>query len=239
MSQQQATLPFGQQKAQNFEQYRGNDAVVEALQQIQSLPQFIYVWGGVYSGKTHLINAFEHHLSQSGFCCFTVDANYLPQVDLIQMLPEGLEYLLLEDVHKLAGDAKAEVALFNLFNFCKARRITLAVFASIHSKSNIWKLPDLVSRLNSGLTLKLNILQGQEALSCIVRQFEVNGIPLDSAVIQYLQTHHSSNYNELYGLFLQVSAESLKLKRKVTVPLLKQIMHQKPGAVDVLKNTEL
>ncbi|VAW44702.1 hypothetical protein MNBD_GAMMA02-818 [hydrothermal vent metagenome] len=59
MSQQQATLPFNQQSAQNFKQYIGNDSVVETLQQPQNLPQFVYIWGNLYSGKTHLLNALE------------------------------------------------------------------------------------------------------------------------------------------------------------------------------------
>ncbi len=238
MSQQQATLPFNQQSTQNFKQYIGNDSVVETLQQPQSLPQFVYIWGNSYSGKTHLLNALEGYLTEAKVVCLAVDAIYLTQVELVQVLPQGLAYLLLDDVHKLAGEAASEVALFNLFNHCKAKGVTLIVTASAHSKSTVWQLPDLISRLNSGLTLKVESLQGEMALYCITRQFEINGIPLEPAVIQYLQTHHSSDYAELYRLFLQVSIESLKLKRKVTVPLLKQIMQQQVNQ-NMTKNTEL
>jgi len=238
MSQQQATLPFSQQSVQNFKQYIGNDSVVETLQQPQNLPQFVYIWGNLYSGKTHLLNALEDYLTEAKIVCLAVDAMYLNQVELVQVLPQGLAYLLLDDVHDLAGEAAAEVALFNLFNHCRAKGVTLVVTASAHSKSTVWQLPDLISRLNSGLTLKVESLQGEMALSCITRQFEINGIPLDSAVVQYLQTHHSSDYAELYRLFLQVSIESLKLKRKVTVPLLKQIMQQQVNQ-NMTENTEL
>jgi len=238
MSQQQATLPFNQLSAQNFNQYVGNDAVVETLKQPQSLPQFVYIWGATYSGKTHLLNALEDVLIETKLVCLAVDAMYLTQVELVQVLPKGLVYLLLDDIQNLAGEHAAEVALFNLFNHCKANGITLLVSSTIHSKSTVWQLPDLISRLNSGLTLKVKSLQGQMALSCIARQFEINGIPLDPAVIQYLQTHHSSDYTELYRLFLKVSSESLKLKRKVTVPLLKQIIQQQTNQI-MTKNTEL
>lgn len=226
MSQQQATLPFNQQAAQNFEHYLGNEAVVETLKQVENLPQFVYLWGGCYSGKTHLLNALQTSISDTDDVCFAVDAACLSEVELIDMLPKDLNYLLLDGVQKLAGAKDAELALFNLFNHCKSRGIKLLVTASIHSKSDAWQLPDLVSRLSSGLSLKLEALQGATALTCIARQFELNGIPLEPSVIQYLQTHHSSDYAELYRLFLQVSAESLKLKRKVTVPLLKQTIQQ-------------
>jgi DnaA family protein len=238
MSQQQATLPFNQQATQNFQHFEGNQAVVETLKNIQSLPQFVYIWGNSFSGKTHLLSAMSAFLSEADAVCFAVDAVQLTQVDLTQVLPEGLNFLLLDGVQVLAGVADAEVALFNLFNHCKARGTGLIVSASIHNKSNKWQLPDLISRLNSGLSLRLETLQGSAALTCISRQFAVNGIPLERAVIQYLQTHHSSDYAELYRLFLQVSAESLKLKRKVTVPLLKQIMQQQANQ-NMAENTEL
>lgn len=238
MSQQQSTLPFNQQATQNFQHFVGNQAVVETLQNIQSLPQFIYIWGNAYSGKTHLLNALEVFLSEGGADCMAVEALQLAQVDISQVLPDGLDYLLLDGVQVLAGEAGTEVALFNLFNHCKAKGINLVVSASIHNKSAQWQLPDLISRLNSGLSLKLETLQGSAALTCISRQFAVNGIPLERAVIQYLQTHHSSDYAELYRLFLQVSAESLKLKRKVTVPLLKQIMQQQVNQ-NMAENTAL
>jgi DnaA family protein len=226
MVQQQATLPFSQQSEQYFNQFIGNDAVVETLQNFQKLPQFVYVWGEAYSGKSHLINAIENHLLTAGKVCFAVDALYLTQVELMRILPDALEYLMLDDVQNLAGKSEAEVALFNLFNHCKAKNITLIITAAVPSKSAAWQLPDLVSRINSGLNLKLETLQGQMALDCISHQFILNGMSLEPAVTQYLQTHHSSDYAELYELFLLVSAESLKLKRKVTVPLLKQIIQQ-------------
>jgi|GEM_PF-1188407 len=228
MSQHQAALPFKPQSDLSFEKYMDNGSVVEAMKKLESLPQFIYVWGAEYSGKTHLFNAFEVYLNElkSGDVCFAVDAIYLTQIELVQVFPKGLNYLLLDDVHIIAGDALAEVALFNLFNYCKTKDITLMTFASIHSKANQWQLPDLISRLNSGLNLKLEALRGESAFSCMVKQFKINGIPLDCSVIQYLQTHYSSNYTDLYRLFLLVLNESLKLKRKVTVPLVKQIMQQ-------------
>ncbi len=223
MNQHQATLPFSPLAGVRFSEYLGNESVVDVLKAHQDLPDFVYILGGRFSGKTHLFNAFNHNLKDES-SCFAVDAIYLNEVDLTQVLPSGLEYLLLDDIHELAGDEAAELALFNLFNHCKSQKITLVVFASTHSKSGDWKLPDLISRINSGLSQKLVTLQGDKALSCIVNQFKLNGIPLDGAVVQYLQSYLSSDFAELYSLFLKVSSESLKLKRKVTIPLVKQVI---------------
>ena len=70
MNQQQSTLPFSQLSAQNFKHFKGNESVVETLRQPQNLPQFIYIWGDDYSGKTHLLNAFENELNEAKIACF-------------------------------------------------------------------------------------------------------------------------------------------------------------------------
>lgn len=225
MNQQQVTLPFSQQTEKSFTQFMGNEAVTKVLSQPESMPGFIYLKGDKFSGKTHVLQSFENELNANETVCFTVDSMQLTEYDLSQILPARTSHLLVDDIHTLAGNASAELALFNLFNHCKSKNIKLMVTAAIHAKSSAWQLPDLISRLNSGLSLKLELLKGQAALQCFVQQFELNGIPLDVAVIQYLQTHHSSDFATLYQLFLTVSAESLKLKRKVTVPLVKQIIH--------------
>lgn len=228
MNQQQATLPFGQRADKDFSQFIGNHKTVETLQHVEQLPAFVYILGDDFSGKTHVLKALESKLNKLNAVNFAVDAKQLTEVDVSQIMPVQTQYLLVDDVDnlsfKISGQKSAEVALFNIFNHCKANHIKLIVTAAIHAKSSQWQLPDLISRLNSGLSLSLEVLQGNEALECFAGLFKLNSIPLDPAVLHYLQTHHSSNFSDLYQLFIQVSVESLKLKRKVTVPLVKQVM---------------
>ncbi|MGJ8664670.1 MAG: HdaA/DnaA family protein, partial [Marinicella sp.] len=151
-----------------------------------------------------------------------LDSLVLKQVDVTSILADDLQFLLLEDVDLLMSDHAGELALFNLFNYCKNNSIKLVVSSLVHPKDNAWQLPDLISRLNSGLTYALEPLNGSDAMTCIAKQFSLNGMTLDKTVIHYLQTHYSSSYPALFRLFLSVSTQSLKLKRKVTVPLIKQ-----------------
>ncbi len=224
MSQQQATLPFNQLAEQNFAQYQGNEAVVNVLQKPAKLPQFSYIWGTGYTGKSHLLAALGGLLQQNDCEYFSTSSSQLLQHDLSAVLPQHIKYLMIDDVDHLSGSAQGELALFNLFNHCKSHAIKMIVTASVHTKDAVWQLPDLVSRLSSGLTLGLDPLKGDQSLACINQQFELSGMRVDEAVMQYLRTHFSSSYPELYQLFTLVAVESLKYKRKVTVPLIKQVI---------------
>ncbi len=228
MSQQQATLPFNQLAEQTFAHYLGNEAVVNVLQDPVKLPQFSYIWGVGYTGKSHLLAALGGVLQQNSCEYFSAPSNQILQHDLSVILPRELQFLLIDDVDLLSGSEQGELALFNIFNHCKSHAIKMVVTASVHAKDAVWQLPDLVSRLSSGLTLGLEPLKGDQSLACITQQFEMNGIGVDEAVMQYLRTHLSSSYPELYQLFTLVAVESLKYKRKVTVPLIKQVIKNNP-----------
>lgn len=222
----QVPLPLSHSAQNNFAVFLGNEAVVNALQNIHDLPQFTYLWGGRHTGKSHLLSAVSGCLDAAEINHLALNAEQLPHLDITAVLPDSLLFLLLDDVDVLAGDEAGERALFNLFNHCKAMACRLLVTAAVHPKSQQWTLPDLVSRLNSGLVLPLEPLKGDLALSRIKNIFEANGISLEAGVYKYLQAHHASTLPELYRLYELVASESLKLKRKVTIPLIKKTMQE-------------
>ncbi len=226
MNSGQVPLPLRHSDQNSLAMFLGNDAVVNALQNVEDLPQFTYLWGSRHTGKSHLLSAVSDSLNIKQINHLDLDAAQLLQLDFSAVLPDSLSFLLLDDVDVLAGDEAGELALFNLFNHAKAIGYRLLVTASVHPKSQRWQLPDLVSRLNSGLVLSLEPLKGEPALSRIKNIFETNGISLEAGVYKYLQAHHASTLPELYQLYELVASESLKLKRKVTIPLIKKTMQE-------------
>ncbi|MCX7554993.1 DnaA/Hda family protein [Marinicella sp. S1101] len=227
---QQAALPFKNQSLNDFAHFSGNPAVVEVLKAYQQLPQFTYIHGPQYSGKTHVLNAMEQWLTERSEAVFLVQSESLMQLDMSMALPKNVSFVLIEDIDKLAGEPAGELALFNFFNHCKNYRIHLLISSCIDANHEAWGLPDLSSRLNSGLTLKLKPLAGEKAFECLAQQFKFNGIPVEKAVIQFLQTHYSSAYPKLYQVFLALAVSSLQQKRKVTVPLVKSVIAQQSVA---------
>ncbi len=226
MKQDQVPLPLNHLTQNSFALYLGNESVVKSLENPAALPQFTYIWGDAFTGKSHLLAGMNDLLAASEYSHLMLDAEQLQYFDFTAVLPDGLSFVLLDDIDVLAGDREGELALFNLFNYCKSHACQLVVTALVHPKSSLWQLPDLVSRLNSGLVFALETLKGELALSRIKNIFEVNGMPLEEGVYKYLQAHHASTLPDLYQLFELVASESLKLKRKVTIPLIKKTIQE-------------
>lgn len=220
----QAALPFENRGLFDFEHFLGNETTKASLENFQDLPQFSYLYGSHYIGKTHLLGALSQAIQSTDRVHIQLSSQNLKDTDLAVVLPLKLDFVLIDDVSDLAGNAGGELALFNFFNHCKSHMIKLIVSGRIHPKDKGWQLPDLVSRINSGLTLKLEELMGESAYQCIRNQFEFNGIPVDEVVFQYLKTRFSNSYSKLYQLYLKIAVESLQQKRKVTVPLVKSLM---------------
>ena len=222
MTQVQVPLQFFKKDSFTFDEFVGNQSVVDSLTHYEKLPQFTYLWGEKYSGKSHLLVALENRLAINNKIYLSLNAEVLKDHDVISNLPDQLAYLLISDVNMLQSDNTGELALFNIYNWCRSRDCRLIVSANSSPRSGLWQLPDLQSRLNSGLVLAIKPLKGDSALDCISQQFINHGIPLEPSVVNYLKTTQNTSYQYLYPLFLKIAADSLTLKRKVTVPLLKK-----------------
>ena len=210
--------------SQDFEHFILADegaAVVSALK--GRLPDFSYVWGIQGTGKTHGLNACRHWQERQMVKSMMVSAEQMKSVPIENILPTDLQLLLVDDVDVLQGNRDDETLAFNLYNHCKANGVTLIYSASVSPRSDNWCLPDLKSRLNAGQILPLEVLSGPKATLLFEKQLVEKGIAFDSAVIPYVEKHLSSDYPSLCQLLKIIETETLKEKRRLTVPLLKKI----------------
>ncbi|MCB1584260.1 MAG: hypothetical protein KDI92_14465 [Xanthomonadales bacterium] len=224
MTQTQVPLPFNNKVTCRLVDFIGSGKVVDALSHYQTLPHLTYLWGAPFAGKTFLLSALYDALLVAGEKVMVVDALNVLDPDLMDYLLCSHDYLLVEDVEQLSGNKSNETALFNLYNACQSSQTKLLLTASCSQRDEQWRLPDLKSRLNSGLILSLEVLKGADALLCIRQLFERNGMPLEETVVNYLNTTQNSSLTNLYPLFMQLSMDTLKFKRKVTIPMVKQAL---------------
>ncbi|KAA3649096.1 MAG: hypothetical protein DWP95_02270 [Proteobacteria bacterium] len=210
-----------------FADFMAHDEVVASLQNFSELAGFCYLWGPSKSGKSHLLSAYSHHRQHQGEAGVLFSAKVLLDTDISDVLQPQWSFILLDDVQLTAGHNLGERHLFNAFNSCRANRIPLLVASQISPRNTQWQLPDLRSRLQSGLTLELAVLKGNQAMMLLKRQFKHYGIPTDEAVIRYIAGHHATDYTSLDTLLKKLSALSLRDKRKLTVPFVKHVIAEK------------
>jgi len=227
MAEPQVPLQLNISASSGFDDFIGHDDVVATLKHHSDLPVFCYLWGAACSGKSHLLSAYAQYRQQQNEPGALFSAKVLLETDISEMIQPQWTFLVFDDIHKTAGNQLGERHLFNVFNACRASRLPMLVSSRISPRHPSWQLPDLRSRLQSGLTLELSILKGQMAINLFKRQIIAQGMPTDDAVIKYIVGHHATDYASLDQLLQKLSMLSLRDKRKITVPFVKRVIDEK------------
>ena len=87
-------------------------------------------------------------------------------------------------------------------------------------------LPDLQSRLSWGLVYELKTLADEDKLTALQAWTQARGLPLAVDVLPWLLRHESRNLAHLTRLLLDFDRFGLQSKRSLSLPLLRQWLHE-------------
>jgi DnaA family protein len=185
----------------------------------------LYLWGGIGSGKTHLLQAACQAAAAAGS---TVAYVPLDQAgDWSAEVLEGLEAMALvciDDLQAVAGRSDWEQALFALFNRLRDGGHRLAVAAVAAPAEIGLRMPDLASRLGWGGVFHLQALSDDDKLQALVLRARARGLELPAEVGGYLLTRFARDMPALFGMLEQLDRASLAAQRRLTVPFVKQVL---------------
>ncbi len=194
-------------------------------QRSSCLEQFTYLWGSTGAGRSHLLQAVCHHFDARDAASF-----YLPLKQVADFAPEileGLENLTLvclDDVQAIVGNKEWELAFFSLFNRLRDSGTRLVVAANCAPRELAIELPDLLSRLQSGVVFQLHGLRDEEKRYALQLRATQRGIALSEDVLNYVLQRNERSMQALLSLLEQLDQFSLQTKRRITVPLLRELM---------------
>jgi len=201
---QQLPLRIGLRDSATFANFlpAANAQALHALQQ-QGEP-FIYLWGAGGCGKSHLLQAACHAVTEAGG-----SAVYLPLGELSQMsaeLLEGMERMQLvciDEVDSIAGNTRWEQALFHLYNRLRDSGNRLVVAGQAAPPALGLSLPDLVSRLGWGPVYQLQLLSDEA---------------------NYLLNRAPRDMQALFALLDELDEVSLAAQRRLTIPFVREVI---------------
>src|SRR5690554_255101 len=162
---------------------------------------FLYLHGAAGLGKSHLLQAACQAAARDGAA-----VAYLPLSEAAQWSPEvldGLESLSLvaiDDLQCVADKPEWQEALFHLYNRLRDASARLLVAADRRPAELGLALPDLVSRLQWGLVLRLEDLDDQQKLEGLRFRARCRGFELPQETAQYLLAHYPRQLGTLFGL---------------------------------------
>ncbi len=222
----QLALPLKLQDHAVFESFlpAGNEALVAYLQDTVSTAQTAGGWirGAQATGKTHLLQAVCERAGDK--------AQFLPVTDFIDTGPailDGLanrQFLCLDDVDAVSGDADWELGFFSLYNALADAGGVLLCSAASAPRDCGFGLADLVSRFSQLPTFNLHPLDESERIQALQLRARHRGLDLPTESAGYLLNRSTRDMASLYALLDKLDAEAMIAKRRLTIPFMKEVL---------------
>ncbi|MGX5201660.1 DnaA regulatory inactivator Hda [Aliikangiella sp. IMCC44632] len=210
----------------NFEASH-NLQLIERLSTLaDATPEFIFIWGASETGKTHLAQALCHSFAERNLL-----AAYLPldnesfDAEILQGM-HHLDLVCIDNVEAVKAKSEWEVALFNLYNELKADHKHLIIFSNAAPAQTQFNLADLNSRLSAMEIYKLEALSDTGKISLFQSRATHRGLDIPAEVAKFILSRYSRSVADLVEILDTLDRSSMMLQRKVTIPLVKEILDQ-------------
>jgi DnaA family protein len=198
---------------------------IEALADEHSNIQQAYLWGATATGKSHLLQAVCHRMSQLGRSCIYVPLAQFNAADAGAL--EDLWYIwgvCIDDVDAIAGRPAWERALFNLINDVRGARHRLVLASKGNPVGMTLTLPDLQSRLLWGPVFHLKALDDEAKLAALKARARQCGLALKSEAARFLLNNCRRDLGSLLAALSRLDEASLAAQRRVTIPFIKSVL---------------
>jgi DnaA family protein len=211
----------------NFYAPKGSSQQLAKFLLQESTHKIAVLVGNSGAGLSHLLQAT---CQRSPFDT-SDDAIYLPLIALKEYPPqqilEGLDaasLVCLDDIHGVANREDWQIPLFNFFNDCRQSGTRL-IFSSHQLLDDIGiKLPDLMSRLQSGLSHIVNDFNDEDLRRLLQFRSNLRGMYLSDEVAKFLLTRLSRDAKTLINALESLDNASLREQRRLTTPFVKSVL---------------
>ena len=217
--------------------YAASVSVAEGYSR-QYNPLFLY--GGSGLGKTHLMHAIGHYVSQKRnrkkyiyvsaetFTAELIEAIRTKTQQAFKDKYRKVDYLLFDDVQFIAGNKAVEEELFNTFEALYNSNRQL-VFTSDRPPKELNGIPDrLISRFNWGLPVDIQPPEYETRMAILKNKAVLEGLDIKDpnliAVMEVIAQGVVSNIRELEGSFTRVLAHAALTGEKITLSLARKVL---------------
>ncbi len=136
----------------------------------------------------------------------------------------AVDLACVDDVHAIAGDREAEVALFDLHNRVRDRGGALLYAADATPQQLALVLPDLRSRLAQCTQFPLTVPDETQRRTILRERAAARGLEIDDAAMDYLFRRADRNLGMLTELLDRLDRASLAAQRRITVPFMREVL---------------
>lgn len=176
---------------------------------------FVVIYGQKGCGKTHLAEVFRQ----------ATGANLLKlegRIDPYEIMA-GAKTGVLDDVEAMLDTQGSEQALFHLYNFAKENQLCILMTSRLAPAQWSLSLPDLKSRLGAVPVVEISNPDDTLMEAVLVKLFADRQLQVERGVIAYMLGRMERSFSAAQNLVSEIDREALAQKRKITVPLVREI----------------
>lgn len=180
----------------------------EAIGWIDAWPKWpfhvLVIYGPAGAGKTHLAHVFsDFHINAADLK--EIDFEKYPNKIVVENIDQGVD----------------EEVLFHLYNYTKEVGKTVMLVARVVPE---FQLPDLASRMNAALKVKINAPDDELLFALLVKGFADRGIVVPANVLEYVIKNSERSFKAVQEFLEKADRLSLEKKRAITIPIAKEVL---------------
>ncbi len=191
----------------------------------------LFIYGGVGLGKTHLLQAIGNDQKAKGKkVIYTTLEQFMNKyiahvksqtMDRFRDHYRECDLLLIDDIQFLSRKEQTQDEFFHTFNELHQAKKQIVITAD-QPPNKIAGLADrLKSRFEWGLMADIQPPEIETKIAIIEKKCELDGIKLNSEIINYIAANMGDNIREIEGTIIKLNAMSSMLNQEITLEFTK------------------
>lgn len=195
----------------------------------------LFLYGGFGLGKTHLMQAIGQFVTARE----EVNIIYIPAEVYLNEFIQGiknkttqvfrqkfrkLDFLLIDDIHFIAGKEGTQEEFFHTFNFLYDQRKQIILSSDRPPNEISFLEKRLISRFEWGLVADIQPPDFETRVAILKKKCEMKNIYINDDIIFYIAENVQDNVRMLEGVLNRIFALSSLLNRDIDKKLINEIM---------------
>ena len=214
----QLIFNFDNQAYPNFAKFLGQ-ANRELLQVLQyQHERLVYVWGAEGRGKSHLLKAWAAQAISLGHAAQYWDVRTRP----FDLASAQAEFIAIDGIEFL--DDTEQQDLFHMFNQIRDGHHGYLLMCANVPPLQLDLREDLRTRMGYALVYEVKPLSDEEKLEALKSLAQSRQLAIGDELFKYLLQHWRRDMDSLVTMVQKLDVYSLMTGRRITLPLLKQLL---------------
>ena len=223
----QLTFPWNKSYKSSFNSFYVDPANIQLISSIQTnfSSEDLYIYGVKNSGKTYILQSLCNLYSSNNKSVL-----FLPLKEVMtygtEILDsiENMDLVCIDGLEEIVGISEWETAVFNLINNSLQSDCRIIFTSSMEKGAAKFSLPDLDSRVRKLERFELFPVSDDHILDALKHIANLRSINLGDNEAQYLITYTKRSISDLVQILESLDQLSMEMKRKITIPLIKELL---------------